>query len=50
MTRWVISLVLLVCLAASVAQQPQPAWTVNLPKLDNYRGFDRVNATQWTRQ
>lgn len=50
MNRWLISLVLLVCSAAGVAQQPHPAWTVNLAKLDNYRAFDRVNVTQWTQQ
>lgn len=51
MNRWLVPLVLLLFPGAGVAQQPQPAWTVNLAKLDRYRPFDHVDLTkQWTRQ
>ena len=50
MNRWLVSLVLLLFPGAGVAQQPQPAWTVNLAKLDKYRAFDRVDMRPWTQQ
>ena len=50
MTRWLVALVVLAGHHAVLAQEPRPAWTINLAEVDDYRRFDQVNPRQWTGQ